>query len=49
MIKEFMASYSNKDLVIISNVEQNAFYEQLQEKTKFSQDSRIKFVGTVYD
>jgi rhamnosyltransferase len=49
MIKEFMASQSNKDLVIISNVEQNDFYDQLQEKTKFDQDSRIKFVGTVYD
>lgn len=49
MIREFMASNTKKDLVIISNVEQNAFYLQLLEKTKFDRDPRIKFVGTVYD
>jgi rhamnosyltransferase len=49
MIREFMASNTKKDLVIISNVEQNAFYQQLLEKTKFDRDPRIKFVGTVYD
>jgi rhamnosyltransferase len=49
MIREFMASDSNKDLVIISNVEQNEFYQQLLERTQFDRDSRIKFVGTLYD
>jgi rhamnosyltransferase len=49
MIKEFMKSNSNKDLVIISNVEQNSFFEQLKNRTEFDQDPRIKFVGTVYD
>ncbi len=49
MIKEFMKSNSRKDFVIISNVEQNSFYEGLLERTKFNQDPRIKFVGTVYD
>ncbi|MED3897047.1 DUF1972 domain-containing protein [Priestia aryabhattai] len=49
MIREFMASNSKKDLVIISNVEQNSFYEELLKRTNFNQDSRIKFVGTVYD
>lgn len=49
MIKEFMASKSNKDLVIITNIEQNKFYEDLLRKTNFQKDSRIKFVGTVYD
>lgn len=49
MIKEFMASNSKKDLVIISNVEQNTFYEELLNNTKFDKDPRIKFVGTVYD
>ena len=39
----------DKDLVIITNVEQNKFYEQLKEKTHFDTDKRIKFVGTVYD
>lgn len=49
MIREFMASNTKKDLVIITNVEKNAFYNSLKEKTHFDQDKRIKFVGTVYD
>lgn len=49
MIKEFMRSTTSKDLVIITNVEHNKFYETLVEKTGFVKDSRIKFVGTVYD
>lgn len=49
MIREFMKSGTKKDLVLITNVEKNKFFEQLQKKTKFEQDSRIKFVGTVYD
>ena len=49
MISEFMKSATNKDLVIITNVEKNKFYEELKEKTKFDSDHRIKFVGTVYD
>lgn len=49
MIKEFMASDVDKDLVIITNVEHNKFYEELKEKTNFETDKRIKFVGTVYD
>jgi len=49
MIKEFMKSKSTKDLVIISNVEENKFYSDLLVKTNFTKDKRIKFVGTVYD
>lgn len=49
MIKEFIKSNTKKDLVIITNVEQNKFYEDLKQKTKFDKDKRIKFVGTVYD
>ncbi len=49
IIKEFMASSSKKDLVIISNIEKNKFYNLLKEKTKFDTDKRIKFVGAVYD
>lgn len=49
MITEFMKSSTNKDFVLITNVEQNKFYEQLKQKTGFDKDSRIKFVGTVYD
>ena len=49
MIKEFMKSTINKDLVIITDVTKNKFYEELKEKTNFDKDKRIKFVGTVYD
>lgn len=49
MIREFMNSNTDKDFVLITNVEKNKFYEQLREKTKFEKDKRIKFVGTVYD
>ena len=49
MIREFMSSNVKKDLVVITNVEKNAFYDSLKEKTHFDQDLRIKFVGTVYD
>ena len=49
MISEFMKSKTKKDLVLITNVEKNKFYEGLKEKTRFDKDKRIKFVGTVYD
>lgn len=49
MITEFMKSNTKKDFVLITNVEQNKFYEQLRKKTGFDKDNRIKFVGTVYD
>lgn len=49
MIKEFVASNTNKDLVIITNVEHNKFYDALAQQTRFENDRRIKFVGTVYD
>lgn len=49
MIREFMVAKSQKDLVIITNVEHNQFYDALKAKTHFEQDQRIKFVGTVYD
>ncbi|HEM6205705.1 TPA: glycosyltransferase family 1 protein [Streptococcus suis] len=49
MIREFMKSNSQKDFVLITNVEQNAFYEKLKKETGFDKDTRIKFVGTVYN
>lgn len=49
IIKEFMASDTNKDLVIITNIEKNKFYNNLKKETNFDIDKRIKFVGTVYD
>ena len=44
-----MKSNSQKDFVLITNVEQNAFYEKLRKETGFDKDNRIKFVGTVYN
>lgn len=49
VIKEFVNSNSTKDLVIISNVEQNKFYNELKKNTNFESDSRVKFVGTLYN
>lgn len=48
IIREFMKSDTRKDLVFITNVEHNKYYETLQEHTGFEKDRRIKFVGTVY-
>ena len=49
MIEEYMRSNTKKDFVLITNFEQNKFYEDLRITTNFESDSRIKFVGTVYD
>lgn len=48
-IREFMASSTKRDLVIICNHEGNPFFEELRTRTGFDQDPRVKFVGTVYD
>ena len=49
MIREFMKTDVDKDLVIITNIEKNKFYDRLLAATNFTNDKRIKFVGTVYD
>ena len=48
MIREFMRSGSTKKLAIITNVNEK-FLSRLEESLHFEQDSRIRFVGTVYD
>ena len=48
MIREFVASKTEKQFALITNVS-DGFLEELKEKTGFHKDSRIKFVGTVYD
>lgn len=48
-IREFMASSSQRDLVIVTNHKSSRFFDQLKEKLNFDQDPRVKFVGTVYD
>lgn len=48
MIREFMQSSSQRDFAIITNVN-DKFLDELESKLHFRSDSRIKFVGTVYD
>lgn len=48
MIREFMKSDSKRDFALITNVS-DKFLDELKAKTGFDNDSRIKFVGTVYD
>lgn len=48
MIREFMLSNSERDLVIITNVN-SSFMDELENKLHYSEDQRIRFVGTVYD
>ncbi len=48
MLREFMKSKTKKDFVLITNVSEK-FIKSLKVATEFDRDSRIKFVGTVYD
>ena len=48
MLREFMASKTKKNFALITNVSPK-FLEELEKKTGFRKDPRIKFVGTVYD
>lgn len=48
MIREFMRSDSQRDFALITNVNEK-FLDELEERTHFRSDPRIKFVGTVYD
>lgn len=48
MIREFMRGGSKRDFALITNVN-DKFLGELEERTHFRSDPRIKFVGTVYD
>lgn len=48
MIREFMASDSKRDFALVTKVD-DKFLAQLEKRTHFKSDPRIKFVGTVYD
>ncbi len=48
MIREFMKSKTTKNFALITNVSKS-FLNELEEKTGFREDPRIRFVGTVYD
>ncbi len=48
MIREFMRSKSEKDFALITNTNEK-YLSELEEKLHWKSDSRIKFVGTVYN
>lgn len=48
ILKEFMNSNTNKKLVIVTQA-RGKLFNHLRNETHFEQDSRIIFVGTVYD
>ena len=48
MIREFMASDSKRNFALVTKVD-DRFLTQLEKRTHFKSDPRIKFVGTVYD
>jgi rhamnosyltransferase len=48
MIREFMRSKTQKDLVIIST-ENDKYRDELNDRLHFSSDPRIKLVGSVYN
>lgn len=48
MLREFMASSTKRDFVLVTNVN-DAFLDELESKTHYRSDPRVKFVGTVYD
>ncbi len=48
MIREFMRAKTEKDLAIITTVN-DRFAKKLEGRLHFQSDRRIKFVGTVYD
>ena len=48
MIREFMASHTQRSLALVTNVNEK-FLAELETKLGWKKDPRIKFVGTVYD
>lgn len=48
MIREFMASGTRRAFALVTGVDEG-FLDELQRRTGFRGDPRIKFVGTVYD
>ena len=48
MLREFSASHTDKTLAVITN-KNDKFSAELEKKLHYSEDKRIRFVGTVYD
>ena len=49
IISEYMDSNSTKKLYLVTNYEENDFYNHLKEVTRFDKDERIVFLGPQYD
>lgn len=49
IIKEFVKSKTTKDLVLITGYEGEPLYNEIKKEVDFEKDSRIKFVGTLYN
>lgn len=49
IIREFMKTNINKELVIVGNINDKKFYNSLLKKTSFDKDKRIRFLGPIYD
>ena len=49
VIKEFLKSSINKELVIISNISNGNYYNKLIKETNCLSDKRIRFIDGVYD
>ena len=48
MIREFMASDTDRAFALVTGVDEG-FLDELEKRTGFRSDPRIRFVGTVYD
>ena len=49
IIKEFVKSKTTKDLVLITGYEGEPLYNEIKKEVDFEKDSRIKFVGNLYN
>lgn len=49
VIKEYMNSTIEKDLIIITNLSSSNYYQELLEKLNFQTDKRIRFIDGVYN
>jgi rhamnosyltransferase len=49
ILREFISSGTKRDLVLITNVDNASLLDALRQRTAFQADSRVKFVGTVYE
>ena len=49
VIKEFMNSKIDKQLIIITNLSSSNYYNELKKKLNFDNDNRITFIDGVYD